>query len=288
MTDAIAGTFPQVRQRQPHVTEHSRSQPDAPTRASPLPAHPRVRRRAGNSAQYPPHQKSRQSSRKRHREDGARRTGNCFCSPPALQHGAGHEQWWSLTAGVNASSASTSRQLPKARADKRVSQEPPAEVLGLHPGSHPAAQHRLEGFARFPHSAGSFARKSKFINSAFQHEQMKVAELDSQISLGLSTGPSPASSPTRKDGPFPPLPSWPGPSSLSRKPASGGVCVRCAAWEHPCRSWSDSQSKAAELASKRPEAVGMATCSAQGRGRTQFTAAGCPARAKGHKSQGIA
>lgn len=81
-----------------------------------------------------------------------------------------------------------------------------------HPGSHPAAQRRLEGFTRFPHKAGSFARKSKFINSVFQHEQTKASELDSQISQGLSTGPSTASSPTGKDSPFPPSSSWPGPS----------------------------------------------------------------------------
>lgn len=52
-TDALAGTFPQVQQRQPRIAERSRSQPGAPTCASPLPAHPRVRRRAGSSAQYP-------------------------------------------------------------------------------------------------------------------------------------------------------------------------------------------------------------------------------------------
>lgn len=159
---------------------------------------------------------------------------------------------------------------------------------GWHPGSHAAAQCRLEGFARFPHRAGSFARKSKFINSAFQHEQTKASEPNSQISQGLSTGPSPASSPSRKDGPFPPSPGWPGPSSLSREPGSRGVCVRCAAWEHPCRSWSGSRSKAAELASKRPKAEGLANCSTWGQGRTQPTGAGCPARAKDHKFQCIA
>ena len=104
---------------------------------------------------------------------------------------------------------------------------PRLKFWGWHPGSHPAAQRRLKGFVRFPHRAGSFARKSKFINSAFQHEQTKAAELDSQISQGLSAGPSPASSPTRKDGPFPPSPSWPRPSSLSRKPGSGGACQMC-------------------------------------------------------------
>lgn len=50
VTDALAGTFPQVRQRQPRVAERSRSQPGAPTRASPLPACPRVRHRAGSRA----------------------------------------------------------------------------------------------------------------------------------------------------------------------------------------------------------------------------------------------
>lgn len=72
---------------------------------------------------------------------------------------------------------------------------PQLKFQDWHPGSHPAAQRRLEGFTRFPHKAGSFARKSKFINSVFQHEQMKASELDSQISQGLSTGPSTASSP---------------------------------------------------------------------------------------------
>lgn len=96
-TDALAGTFTQVRQRQPRVAEHSRSQPDAPNRASPLPACPRVRRRAGSSAQYPPHQNSRQSSRKRHREDGVRKgewqTGSALHQ--LSRTAGGHEQRWS-------------------------------------------------------------------------------------------------------------------------------------------------------------------------------------------------
>lgn len=131
----------------------------------------------------------------------------------------------------NSTSSASSGSLRPERT-RGSAKSPQLKFQDWHPGSHPAAQRRLEGFTRFPHKAGSFARKSKFINSVFQHEQTKASELDSQISQGLSTSPSTASSPTGKDSPFPPTSSWPGPSLLSGKPASGGACVRCAAWEH--------------------------------------------------------
>lgn len=183
------------------------------------------------------------------------RTGDWFCSP----------EWGEGAAGCHPLPAIT--HLPPVAVGSFLRPEwtrgsaksPQLKFQDWRPGSHPAVQRRLEGFTRFPHKAGSFARKSKFINSVFQHEQTKASELDSQISQGLSTSPSTASSPTGKDSPFPPSSSWPGPSLLSGKPAPGGVCVRCAAWEYPCHSCSGSQSKAAELASKRPQAAGMAS-----------------------------
>jgi len=117
---------------------------------------------------------------------------------------------------------------------------PQLTFRGWHPGSHPAAQRRLEGFTRFPHRAGSFARKSKFINSAFQHEQNESSRTQQSVRSGAECWALPSILPSRKDDPFPPSPSWPGPSSLSRKPGSG-VCVRCAAWEHPCLAWQGSR-----------------------------------------------
>lgn len=223
----------------------------------------------------PPRENSRHSSRRQHRRWSERmRTGS------ALQSW-GKEQWWCHLSAL--------MHLPPVPVrpgwTRGSAKSPQLKFQSWHPGSHPAAQRRLEGFTRFPHKAGSFARKSKFINSVFQHEQTKASELDSQISQGLSSSPSTASSPTGKDSPFPPSTSWQGPSSLSGKPASGGVCVRCPAWEHPCHSCPGSQSKVAELASKRPQAAGVAT---QGQGQTQSIAACCPDRAKGHKFQCIA
>lgn len=150
------------------------------------------------------------------------------------------------------------------------------------PGSHAAAQRRLEGFTRFPHKAGSFARKSKFINSVFQHEQTKASELDSQISQGLSMAPP--QHPPPLGGTVPSL----------HHPASQ---------DFPCSLESlhlevsvtdvllgNTLATAALAARARQQSWLQRDHKQQGwpLGQTQPTAASCPARAKSHKFQCIA
>lgn len=188
----------------------SPASPSAPTvnpMLPPMPAppvHPHVRRRAGSRAQYPPHQNSRQSSRKRRRENGARRgEQGRFCSPTALQHGGRHEQRPSCPLPALRHLLPVPAGTLRPGRTRGSAKSPWLNFWGWHPGSHPAAQRRLEGFAWFPHRAGNFARKSKFINSAFRHEQNESRRTRQSDKPGAEHRSLPSTLPHQEEWSFP-------------------------------------------------------------------------------------
>lgn len=80
--------------------------------------------------------------------------GNWFCSPPALQHGMS-------TSSSLSHCRHLPQQLPKARVDKRVGKEPPAEVVGLAPRQPSCSTAQAGGIRAVPIQGWEFCQEKQ-------------------------------------------------------------------------------------------------------------------------------
>lgn len=85
------------------------------------------------------------------------RTADWFCSPGWGEGAAGV----SPTASNNASSASSSGQLPVAREGRRVGKEPPAEVPGLAPRQLSCSTAQAGGIHTVPPQGWEFRQEKQ-------------------------------------------------------------------------------------------------------------------------------